>query len=257
MDNLVQHDDGYKLLKHIRSSPSYWQDRQKVLMAMIRQRGIPTLFITLSAAEVKWSELIVILMEVLDSLKITEQTAEEMTWEEKADLIRRDPITCSRYFDHRFRQCHKHIILSKSGIFKDQPVEDYFTRIEFQHRGSPHMHGLYWLKDTPKFDEDVPESFTACSAFIDKYISCTAQVDGVIQQSHKHTRCCEVKYKGTVKCRFGMPYPPMASTQILLPFPSKIPAGVKNKASSNLQAIKAQVEYLHKDNADLTQEEQD
>jgi len=163
LDKILQHDDGYRLLKNIRSSPAYWQDRQKVLLAMIRQYGIPTLFLTLSAAEIKWNELMVILKSVLDNQRMTESECEALTWEQKTDLIRRDPITCSRYFDYRLRQCNKFIILNKTGLFKDYPVVDFFQRIEFQNRGSPHMHGLLWLQGAPKFDENEPESFEACS----------------------------------------------------------------------------------------------
>lgn len=255
VNNLVKHDDGYKLLKNTRSSPAYWQDKQKVLMAMIRQLGIPSLFITLSAAEVKWNELIVILKNVLDSISITEEEAENLTWENKADLIRRDPITCSRYFDYRLRQCNKYLLLNKSGVFKDHPVLDYFTRIEFQHRGSPHMHGLFWLTGAPKFDESKSESFKQCTEFIDKYISCTSGVDGIIHQNHKHTGCCQVTYKGKQKCRFGMPYPPMKSTTILLPFPTDFCVSMKSKASSHLEAIKLQVEYLYGTKSELSFEE--
>lgn len=244
VENLCNHDDGYKLLKNIRSSPAYWQDKQKTLMAMIRQLGIPTLFITLSAAEMKWPELIVILKQVLDGVLISEADAEDMTWESKADLIRKDPITCSRYFDYRLRQCTKYILLNKEGIFKDHPIMDSFSRIEFQHRGSPHMHGLFWLKDSPKFDEHDPDSFGRCAGFIDKYISCEAEVDGVIHQGHKHTNCCERKFKGSTKCRFGMPYPPMPSTRILLPFHSDFCPSLKIKAASDLTSIKENVEHL-------------
>jgi len=166
VDNLVQHDDGYKLLKNIRSSPSYWQDRQKNLLAMIRQLNIPTFFITLSAAEVKWNELIVILKSVLENEVVTEEDCNNLTWEQKADLIRRDPITCCRYFDFRLRQCATYILLSKSGVFKDHPVTDFFHRIEFQNRGSPHMHGMFWLRDAPKFNETDPESFDQCTKLV-------------------------------------------------------------------------------------------
>ena len=174
-----------------------------------------------------------------------------MTWEAKADLIRRDPITCSRYFDYRLRQCNKYILLSTTGVFKDHPILDFYTRIEFQHRGSPHMHGLFWLKDAPKFDEDLPQSIEACTQFIDQYISCTSGVEGIIHQHHDHTDCCKVVFKGVTKCRFGMPYPPMSSTKILIPFPTEFDTHVKQKASKDLQAVKDQLMYLNSEKMDI------
>ena len=56
--NIVNYDDGYRIFKNIRSSPPYFEHKKKELMAMIRQLGIPTLFISLSAADTKWTELL-------------------------------------------------------------------------------------------------------------------------------------------------------------------------------------------------------
>ena len=47
-----------KRFKNVRSSPPYFESKKKELMAMIRQLGIPTLFISLSAAHTKWTELL-------------------------------------------------------------------------------------------------------------------------------------------------------------------------------------------------------
>lgn len=58
IENLVQHDDGFRMLKGIRSSPAFWEVQQKKARAMIRQLGPPTFFVTLSAAETKWPELL-------------------------------------------------------------------------------------------------------------------------------------------------------------------------------------------------------
>ena len=56
--NIVNYDDGYRIFKNIHSSPPYFEHKKKELMAMIRQLGIPTLFISLSAADTKWTELL-------------------------------------------------------------------------------------------------------------------------------------------------------------------------------------------------------
>ena len=55
---IVKYNDGYRIFKNIRSSPPYFEHKRKDLMAMIRQLGIPTLFISLSAADTKWTQLL-------------------------------------------------------------------------------------------------------------------------------------------------------------------------------------------------------
>jgi hypothetical protein len=71
---------------------------------MIRQLGIPTMFVIVSAAEAKWIELLKILKRTVDKIEITDDGAENMTTREKYRLINTDPVMCALYFDHRFRE---------------------------------------------------------------------------------------------------------------------------------------------------------
>ena len=96
---MIQHDDGYKVLKGVRSSPAHWEAEKKKAIAMIRQLGLPTFFITLSAAESQWVELLVILSKTVDSKDISEEEANSLTTQDRYRLIRSDAVTCARYFD--------------------------------------------------------------------------------------------------------------------------------------------------------------
>jgi len=94
---LLQHDDGYAVFKSLRSSPCYWKEQTKKLLAMIRQQGKPTFFITFSAAETKWKELIVMLKKILKNEDVSEEDICSMEFNEIAELIRNDPVTCMRF----------------------------------------------------------------------------------------------------------------------------------------------------------------
>jgi len=59
IEGLLQKDEGYAVFKNIRASPLYWKEKSKSVLAMVRQLGKCTFFITVSAAETKWSELLV------------------------------------------------------------------------------------------------------------------------------------------------------------------------------------------------------
>jgi len=93
---------------------------------------LPTFFITLSAAESKWNALLVILSLLLDRRDITEEKAAALSSAVKTRFIRSDPVTCSRYFDYRFRQLMK--LFKSSEIFGELRLVHYYWRIEFQHR---------------------------------------------------------------------------------------------------------------------------
>ncbi|VDI23725.1 Hypothetical predicted protein [Mytilus galloprovincialis] len=123
-------------------------------------------------------------------------------------------------FDHRFHMFLKDVIMSEA-----QPIGkiiDYFYRVEFQQRGSPHTHCLFWVENAPKFGEDDIDDIIT---FIDKYITCEIPdekedkelhdiVMAVHQHSKKHSKSC--KKKGTV-CRFNFPRPPSTRTFISEP----------------------------------------
>lgn len=66
---------------------------------MVRQLGTPTIFLTLSASEKRWPELIQLLSKLLNDKNLSLKEALMLDENEKSDLIRRDPVTCARYFD--------------------------------------------------------------------------------------------------------------------------------------------------------------
>jgi hypothetical protein len=109
---------------------------------------------------------------------------------------------CATYFDHRFRALFK-LIKSKNGVFKEHNVQHFFYREEYQYRGSPHVHMLVWLENAPAFDPAKPETFNACVALINKYITCIVDQDSdahqCLQKIHTaiHTKIKKTKNVGS------------------------------------------------------------
>jgi len=112
------------MMKDIRMSPAHWEDKKKKVKAMIRQFGLRTLFITLSAAETRWPELIVLLKRNVYKVKIKEEEALNLQFREKARLIRTDQVTCARCFDYRYREVPK-LMKKPGGIFGINFVTTY------------------------------------------------------------------------------------------------------------------------------------
>ena len=57
----------------------------------------------------------------------------------KLKLIKEDPVTCARYFDYKFNTL-MNSLQENNFVFWKHYVEDFYTIIEFQMRGSPHAH---------------------------------------------------------------------------------------------------------------------
>jgi len=124
---------------------------------MMRQLGPPTIFLTLSPAETRWPELIVILKEDLDGKEITEQVANSMNYQEKVRLDKNDPVTVARNFEYRMRRLFN-VIKQDCSVFRENNLIDFYIRTEFHQCGSPHLHCLLWLNDAPIYREETENS---------------------------------------------------------------------------------------------------
>ena len=99
-------------------------------------------------------------------------------------------------------------------------VKYYFYRVEFQMRGSPHTHCLFWIEDASKLSDDTDDKVVE---FIDRYVSCELPAkeedeemnkitSNVQMHSRRHSKSC--KKKGT-ECRFNFPKPPSDRTFVI------------------------------------------
>ncbi|XP_071123192.1 uncharacterized protein [Mytilus edulis] len=213
VNDLVRLDEGYYIFRSLRNSPVYLEKRKKDLFAMIRQLGLPTWFGSLSSADTNWKDLLRILGKLNDGKEYTDNELEEMDWHQKSKLVQKDPVTCSRYFDYRVQQFINLVL--KSDHDPIGKLTDFFYRVEFQQRGSPHIHILIWIENAPVYESNSNEDVVA---FIDKYVSCSLLENNtslVNLQVHKHSKTC--RKKGHPICRFGFPSPPMKATVILEP----------------------------------------
>lgn len=240
INNAVANDSAFRFMTNITNTPAYWESKKKDVLAMVRQKGNFTFFVTMSMAETHWHELLIILMKTLDDIEIDEEAAKAMTFEEKSRLIREDPVTCALYFEYRIGEIRK-TWSHPNGPFGQYEIDLFFYRIEFQHRGSPHIHMVIWLKNAPKYDPANPQSEAIVCEFIDNVIT-TQKVNedpNNDKQKHKCTFTCYRKKNGKKICRFGAPFLPMDRTRILEPVPNDFvwQEGEKAKIQSLRQTI--------------------
>ncbi|XP_066264724.1 uncharacterized protein [Branchiostoma lanceolatum] len=215
LQTILKSDQGYRFLQPVRGTPQFWDKTLNELYAMIRQLGIPTWFATFSAADLRWPE-------VLEAIRQDHSTVpvSELSWEERCNILKSNPVTAARMFDHRVSLFFTHLIKSPSQPIGE--VVETFTRTEFQQRGSPHIHCLFWVKDAPKLNVNSEEEI--CS-FVDRYV-CSQLPDSETDkelfdivsqvQMHRkgHTSSCK---KGGKVCRFGFPKPPVKQTFLCSP----------------------------------------
>ena len=216
---IIQRDEGYRFLTHIRGTPAYWEKSKRDLFAMIRQLGIPTFFITFSAADRRWIEIDNSILISQGKPPMNEEQHKNMTWEQHCDIIMSNPVAAARMFQQRVNTFIKDVIMSQANPIGK--VQDYYYRTEFQQRGWPHIHMVVWVENAPRYTEDPEDEVIE---FIDKYISCEIPpesdeqlheiVTSVQTHTKNHTKSCR---KGGKVCRYNFPKPPSNRTFICEP----------------------------------------
>ena len=64
IQQFVAQDKAYGFMYSIRGTPAYWKKFLFEVLAMVKQLGIPTFFMTLSCADLRWNELVEIISKL-------------------------------------------------------------------------------------------------------------------------------------------------------------------------------------------------
>ena len=127
--------DIHLYVKNLRGSGAYWTTALNQLIAQISTLGVPTYFCSFSCNDLHWPDMIKVLLLAdgrpdveIDSLSIHERQV----------LVEKYPVDVSRHFMLRVNALMKHIKTNRE-VFNGE-VKDYWWRVEFQNRGSPHLH---------------------------------------------------------------------------------------------------------------------
>ncbi len=197
----------FRFMKNIRGTYAYWKEERSKLYSLIKMLGVPTFFMTLSADDMHWED------SFMAAGKITKEQLDTLDNASKQRLLFDKPDLVAEHFDHKFRYFLHHFL--KGPSMPLGRILDYWYRIEFQMRGSPHVHMLLWIEGAPDVDTDAGK--IAAPSFIDKYI-CTRipaaniseeqdQLRKLVKHVQQHThkvRDCGADGK---KCRYKFPRP--------------------------------------------------
>ena len=205
--------DNYMFMQQLRGTAAYWKGQLQKLIARIKTLGAPTFFLSLSANDLQWHDN----FKFIDP-KLTDEIIDKMTYQQKCTMIKENPVLCALHFQARWEAFLHHFLLVKPYPLGN--IKDYFARVEFQARGSPHMHIFVWVADAPSFDNPEDKEFNV--PFIDKYISGQlpdAESISDLQmvkplQTHTHSLTCLRKHN--TRCRFDFPMPVSKNTRLKL-----------------------------------------
>ena len=81
--NLSRYNRSYQVFKNMRGTSMYYEESKKNLMALLRQNGCPSIFLTLSCAEFDWPELLKEIVETVERRKVTTDYIKNLPQSEK------------------------------------------------------------------------------------------------------------------------------------------------------------------------------
>ena len=203
LQNLVFQDQAYLFLRHVPGSPPYWQKFMYEVVAMVKQLGIPTWFMTLSCADLRWPELFQIIGRT-QGLNLTDTQVDALSYNERCSMLNLNPVVVAKHFQYRVETFFTEVLLTQANPIGK--IVHYALRIEFQMRGSPHLHGLIWTSDCPTLTHESKQDY---ADFIDGHLQAYlphTQADPELYdlvatyQKHNHSKTCR-KYHN-VPCRF-------------------------------------------------------
>ena len=135
-DFMVRYNTAFSAFKSLRGTSMYFQAIKKNLMVFIRQKGPPTLFVTLSSAEFQWDEMIHRIYETTTKTKVSLDfiKAQDQGW--KTKFVSNNVVASTMHFSKRIEKLIS--LLTKDSPFCHDGlmylVTDFFYRIEFQVR---------------------------------------------------------------------------------------------------------------------------
>ena len=135
----------------------YWRSRFSNLLAHARflSPSAAPVFLTLSCADMQWYDLQRHLPRFADYLTGDDQTRQRIVWSNIQDY----PHVVAHYLDIRYRTFLQYVLRPCLGI------TDHWIRYEWQHRGSGHLHCLFWTESGPPLDPLTDEQRATFAAY--------------------------------------------------------------------------------------------
>lgn len=98
--NLIFKDQAYLFLRQIPGTPPYWQKFMYEVVAMVKQLGISTWFMTLSCDDLRWPELFQIIGKS-QGFNLTDKEIDALTYNGRCSMLNLKPVIVTKHFQYR------------------------------------------------------------------------------------------------------------------------------------------------------------
>ena len=236
-------------MNKIKRSPAYWKRFQFEVLAMIRQLGCPTFYLTLSCADLHWPELFSIISKI-DKKPLSMEEINQLNYFERCKMLNENPLFVARHFQHRVELLFAEVLIGSDllGV-----LTYYAIRVEYQFRGSLHMHSFLWMHNPQALDSGNIENYIK---YLDATIQCylpdeseDKELHDFVKkyQTHRHSKSCKRYQNNPCRYHYGRYF--TCRTLVSIPLADSITAEeravILNKRNLLLSKVKSYIdEYL-------------
>ena len=100
IERFVASDNAFSFMSSVKGTPAYWKQFLYDVLAMVKQLGIPTYFLILSCAELRWEELPYIINK-LNNLGLSEKELQNLSYQERCSLLNDNPVLVAKHFQYK------------------------------------------------------------------------------------------------------------------------------------------------------------
>lgn len=165
-------------------------------------------------------------------------------------MLNLNPVIVAKHFQFRVETFFTEVLLTKANPIGK--IVHYALRVEFQMRGSPHLHALVWTSDCPKLTHETKQDYID---FIDTHVQAylpDIKTDRELYelvatyQKHSHSKTCR-KYKN-IPCRFNFGHFFTKRTVVAEPLSDELDEEVKTdmltRRNKILRLVKEEVDKV-------------
>ena len=95
----VSNDQAFRFMSSVKGTPSYWKNVKSGVLAMVKQLGVPTFFLTLSCADLRWKEF----LEIMQKLNEADFDISNLSYYDCCNILNSNPVLVARHFQYRVK----------------------------------------------------------------------------------------------------------------------------------------------------------
>ena len=107
----MANNEAYSFMNTVKGTPAYWKRFLFEVLAMVKQLGLPTFFMTLSCADLRWNELVSIISK-LNGINLSGDDINGMDYFQGCQILNSNLVLLARHFQYRVEVLFTEIIIN-------------------------------------------------------------------------------------------------------------------------------------------------